>query len=91
MIMFPLEFVPTIYPGYVWNVKEQHLYTYKLGTLRKLPVQRPNPWNQADAPFYSVSHLGKKRRLWVSTLKAMSPDYNVYMVPTVMSEQLPLV
>ena len=81
MLMFPLEFVPVKYPGYAWNVKNSQLYTYKLGSLRPLPVQKPNTWNQARAPYYSVSHLGRRYRLFVSDLQKLSQGYNVHTVP----------
>jgi hypothetical protein len=90
MLMFPLEFVPVKYPGYMWNVKDSQLYTYKLGCLRALPVQLPRPWNHAQTPYYSVSHLGKRRRLYVSELQTLSQGYDVYTVPVLGPNQATL-
>jgi hypothetical protein len=91
MLMFPLEFVPVPeYPGYVWNVKELQLYTYKLGSLRKLPLQRPNPWNLMQVPFYAISHLGKRHKLLLSRLQNLSQGYAVDTVPHANPQQTKL-
>lgn len=51
MIRFPEGFVKTKYHGYVWNVKEEVLYSFKGGTLRPLKLK----------PEYKgvLSHTGK--------------------------------
>lgn len=88
MLMFPLEFVPIErYPGYVWNVKERRLYTYKLGSLRPLPIRYPNPWSRMTVPYYVISHLGRKRNLELSELQKLSPGYEVCAVPTLGPKQ----
>lgn len=82
MLMFPLEYVPvTDYPGYVWNVKESQLYSYKYGSLKKLPMRKPNRWSMMTEPYYRISHLGRNRNLKLSQLQKLSPDYAVHMVP----------
>lgn len=82
MLMFPLEYTPVpLYPGYVWNVKELQLYTYKSGSLRKLPLHRPNYWNCMTEPFYAISHLGKRRKLKLARLLNLTHGYDVHTVP----------
>lgn len=90
MLMFPLEFVPVKYPGYAWNVKEQRLYTFKLGSLRPLPVRMPCMWNNMAPAHYTVSHLGRKRHLLVSDLKKLTQGYEVQTVPVLAGKQLSL-
>jgi hypothetical protein len=92
MIMFPLECVPiTGFPGYVWNMRELCLYSYKSGCLRKLPVRKPNRWAMyMTEPHYCISHLGRRRYLLVSTLLKLKSDYAVHTVPTLTPQQLAL-
>ena len=61
MIVFPVEYVATKWPGYLWNVNEQHLYSIKVdGQLRKMKLYRPNQWNKKSDHCYQLSHRGRK-------------------------------
>ena len=90
--MFPLQFVPiTIYPGYVWNVEELQLYSYKSGILKKLTLNRPGTWNRKiNEPYYSISHLGRRRYLRLSQLKKVLPNYEIHTVPVKSSQPIQL-
>lgn len=91
MIKFPKDFVLTDWPGYVWNVTEKALYSYKVtGVLKKLRL-RPGftgmcPYRRQyiDVPAgYEVSVNGKRKRIqmkWLCALgKNFDPDRDQYI------------
>jgi hypothetical protein len=84
MLIFPPEFTPIVkYPGYVWNLKEQHLYSYKSGSLKRLPLNHPNHFNHWREPGYKISHLGIRRGISLAWLKKLTADYKIHAVPVV--------
>jgi len=64
MITFPEQFVKTRYPGYVWHLEEQWLYSFKFGTLKRLARSRgfSLPYRTIP-PGWSVSVDGRRRYL----------------------------
>lgn len=82
MVILPIGFTPTKYPGYYWNVNKQALYSLKVGgQLRKMKrvsgewefghgQWRRVPQNQRF-PHYNISHNGVRCQLYVSELKQL--------------------
>ena len=72
MIVFPSDFVKTMYPGYFWNVNTQKLYSIKSGKVKELKLNSGTypirPHGQMG-PHYQVSVEGRKRYLLVEKLK----------------------
>lgn len=73
MITFPQDFTATKYPGYFWNIKEEELYSVKIGGVLK-PLKRKDVWQikqfspygwriDADNWVYRVSVQGKRKYL----------------------------
>lgn len=89
MIKFPPQFVATKFPGYFWNVVDQHLYSIKVtGMLRPLAFQKPNQYNHFSAG-YKVSVNGRKRYLDLDYLKTLQPKRD-QIIPMYDPEQLKL-
>jgi hypothetical protein len=73
MITFPNDkFVKTRYPGYVWHLEEQVLYSFKSGVLKRL--KRSPGFNRSWNPIpagYQVSVNGVPRYLHEWRLKEL--------------------
>jgi hypothetical protein len=64
MITFHPDFVAIKrYPGYFWNIKEQHLYSIKSGGLKKMKVIPPSRWVNGFGDYWRISHQGINRYL----------------------------
>lgn len=86
MLMFPLEFRPAKYPGYVWNTKNGCLYSFKYGQLKELTVRKPNRWTVIREPYYIVSHEGRKIYILKSDFNKLKPDHTVRYVNEVRND-----
>lgn len=69
------------YPGYVWDIIDHKLFSFKSGELKELKMVKGNYWNNGF-DCYRVSRYGIKRTLIVMRLKTIKPkhtvvDYNV--------------
>lgn len=76
MIHFPPEYIKTDYPGYLWNVKEQKLYSLKVnGVLKPLTFQRGGVWipklGSKTIPGYRISHNGIKKTITLNYLRSL--------------------
>jgi len=78
MITFPEQYVKTRFPGYVWNLEEQWLYSFKYGVLKKLVKSKG--WQlpyRTVPPGWAVSVNGSRRYLPAWTLERLSkPELN---------------
>ena len=81
MVTLPKDFVATKHDGYFWNLKEQKLYSIKVGgTLRRLAGPRkPNPFNHY-IEGYQVSVQGKKRIMALATLQKLKAADSIIKV-----------
>jgi hypothetical protein len=81
MVTLPKDFVATKHDGYFWNLKEQKLYSIKVGgTLRRLSGPRkPNPFNHY-IEGYQVSVNGRKRIMALDTLKRLKAADSIIKV-----------
>lgn len=69
--LLPKCYMPLKYDAYFWNLKEQELYSYKSGTMRKLtssvtkfvPKYMTNPWSKIGSVGYQIVNHGGKTRL----------------------------
>lgn len=69
MLVFPKNFTATKIPGYVWDVKNRELYSFKVGgVLKKLKIRKPYFKSFYKEYHYCVSHKGKHRVLTLSYL-----------------------
>lgn len=73
MVILPIGFTPTKYPGYFWNVPEQALYSIKVsGVLTRLKkynwIYKNYPISREHLPHYRVSVKGKRKILTVEEL-----------------------
>jgi len=76
MIVFPPEYIKTRYPGYVWNTKDQLLYTIKCGALKPLTLHKPwrDPRSGRFFPErYVISVNGQRKYLMTETLRNLKP------------------
>jgi len=72
MVTLPKRFTATRYPGYFWDVKNQKLYSIKIGgELRELKLAYPTPWRMIYEPGYDLSVKGRKRFYPISKLKKL--------------------
>jgi len=72
MVTLPKEFTATKFPGYFWNTKTRELYSIKIGgELRRLPLKKPNCWNNWKEDGYRVSYNGLRRVLFLSYLEKL--------------------
>ena len=88
--MFPPEFVPLKkYHGYVWNIKEQKLYSFKGGCLKEMKLLKPyGGWygyRIYNVPLstemhYTISHQGKRIHLGLSEFQTIKEDYKINYV-----------
>lgn len=78
MIRFPKHFVKIKYPGYFWDVKEEILYSIKIGgELKPLKLKKayygPGKTGIVDIPEgYSVSVNGQKKIVALSDLQKLT-------------------
>ena len=81
MVTLPKDFVATKHDGYFWNLKEQKLYSIKVGGfLRRLSGPRKtNPFNHY-IEGYQVSVNGKKRILALDSLKKLKAADSIIKV-----------
>ena len=81
MVTLPKEFVAIKYPGYFWHLKEQKLYSIKVGgVLRRLSGPRkPNPFNHY-IEGYQISVEGRKRVIALATLTKLKAADSVIPV-----------
>ena len=81
MVTLPKDFVATKHDGYFWNLKEQKLYSIKVGGfLRRLSGPRkPNPFNHY-IEGYQISVQGKKRVIALDTLKKLKAADSIIKV-----------
>lgn len=81
MVTLPKDFVATRYDGYFWNLKEQKLYSIKVGGfLRRLSGPRkPNPFNHY-IEGYQISVQGRKRVIALATLQKLKAADSIIKV-----------
>jgi len=74
-ITFPDELiaVPRC-PGYVWNIDEQKLYSYKSGVLHELQFTKASHWNNFREG-YRISRGGQRRMLTIQYLQTLKPAH----------------
>lgn len=76
MIFFSNEFVKTAYPGYLWNVIEQKLYTIKTtGKLRPLTYQKGGyrlRSGRVTVPGYQISVDGVRKTITLNYLRSLN-------------------
>ena len=78
MVVLPMGFTATKYPGYFWDTIGQDLYSIKVsGELRKLPINKPSHWNGNRPAAYRVSVKGRTRLLFVHDLKKLVVEDSV--------------
>lgn len=64
MVRLPEGFVSTKYPGYFWNIQEQHLYSIKIGgILKPLKLYKANHFNKWTSDGYNVTVNGRRKAL----------------------------
>lgn len=85
MIVFPLDYIKTQYPGYFWNVQTQKLYSIKSGKLKELkmnsgtfPVYPSHP--TGIGPHYQISVEGWKQYIMLDKLKQLSNPLHTEIV-----------
>lgn len=62
MVVLPTEFIATKFPGYFFNIKNNTLYSIKIGgTLRALPLVYPNRFNHQNCAGFNISVQGCRR------------------------------
>lgn len=90
MIYFPANLTPVPgTPGYFWNVETHKLYSLKVGgELREMKrkklwggVADRFPRHHKNAPYYTASHNGRTRYLFVADLKKLKLEH--YDIPVV--------
>lgn len=82
MIVLPIEFVPSKYPGYFWNTESQTLFSVKVdGVLKEIQISHPNNFNNLNQPGYRVSVKGKRKFLPLSYLKTLRATTSVDVYP----------
>lgn len=72
MVILPIGFTATRYPGYYWHMGEQALYSLKSGSLRKMKMVIPNRWNHLPEGGYDISVSGRRRTITLSALKVLA-------------------
>lgn len=87
MVTLPKDFVATDYPGYFWNVADSQLYSVKVtGMLKPLAlscsgVYLNGRWRaRPDVHGYKISHLGRKRFLFLQDLMKLTPKKQIFPV-----------
>jgi hypothetical protein len=81
-VAFPENLVAVpAYPGYVWDVVDHKLYSFKSGLLKEMKMIKGNHWNKGY-DCYHVSRYGIRRTLILKWLKTIKPkqttvDYSV--------------
>jgi hypothetical protein len=82
MIIFPPEYITTdkIPAGYLWNMKEQKLYSFKVGGVLKLVTLQKSGYKRwfdkvMHNNYYVISDKGHKRMIFESYLKEIKDDY----------------
>jgi hypothetical protein len=72
MVILPLGFVATKYPGYFFHPESNELYSVKVtGELKPMKITTPNHWNHLRERGYRVSVKGVRRFLSMAYLKAL--------------------
>ena len=81
MVTLPKDFVATKHDGYFWNIKEQKLYSIKVGGfLRPLAgPYKPNQWNHF-IEGYKISVNGKNRTMYLDYLKKLKAADSIIKV-----------
>lgn len=73
MTELPPYHVPTKYPGYVYNVQDHKLYSFKhCNELRPLKKRYPGPWNKIHVPGFYISEQGKAKFVPVTYLRSLT-------------------
>jgi len=79
MVILPIDFVATKYPGYFFNISDGQLYSLKIdGVLKPLKFAKPNHFNhmiyrkKPTAGGYYVSVKGRKRLMLIENLKELT-------------------
>ena len=75
MVVLPVNFVATRYPGYFWNVTEKKLYSLKItGELKPMAFFKGGTfYGVRHDPGYKISVNGQRRKYtmdYLNTLKA---------------------
>lgn len=69
------------YDGYVWNLNEEKLYSFKRGNLREMRKYfgkcHSLPFYLKGKEYYVISHEGTQRYLFVKKLKKIKPEKKV--------------
>ncbi len=82
MVVLPIEFVPTRYPGYFWNTETQTLYSVKVsGELKELAITNPSAFSRITEPGYRVSVKGVRKFMAISRLKKLKASTDVQVFP----------
>ena len=82
MVVLPIEFVKTRYPGYFWNTESQTLYSLKIGgVLKEIKISRPNSFNNYSEPMYRVCVKGVRKGMSLSSLQKLTSSVWVDVFP----------
>ena len=73
MVVMPVEFVATKYPGYFWNTKTKQLYSVKVtGILTPIKFSKGGQFGWRNIlPGYRVSVKGVRRLLRLEYLNSL--------------------
>ena len=78
MVVLPMGFTATKYPGYFWDTKNEKLYSIKVdGSLYEMKRCYPSRFNHLNGPAYRVCHKGIRRVLMVKFLKELQVEDSV--------------
>lgn len=89
MLMFPSEYVQLKkYHGYVWNIKEHKLYSFKYGCLKELKLAKPyfGLLRSKNAPkaiteyHYRISHYGQRITIGLTELQSIKEEHEINYV-----------
>ena len=78
MVVLPLGFVTTRYPGYYWDTDWKVLYSIKVdGSLYRMKLLQPSHFNKWSGPGYRVSHKGIRRTMLLEYLTKLQVEDTV--------------
>lgn len=75
LITLPEGFAATRVPGYFWHCKYRELYSIKTGQLRLIKYHKASKYRTYDG--YQVSHLGRRRALYMEDLLRLTPQPHI--------------
>ena len=80
MVTLPKDFVATKYNGYFWHLKEQKLYSIKVGGFLRPLKKPPTSKYTYGQDVYQISNLGKSRFLFMDELTKLTAANSVIKV-----------